>query len=145
MTTTTTENTYISFVENNLKNNTSYICFLQYNGNEEELAKLYTYIKAYHDAEFEAYGEMSSFSMDINTFYTQQTVDQMLKLKIADFAAFYKFNGKFTCPLKYSIIKDFDKEKDEDEYALRIEDLEDLLHEHFYYCGINKYFAYLIN
>ena len=140
-TTTTSDNTYISFVENNLKNHTSYICFLQYNGNEKEIAKLYRYIKAYHDAEFEAYGEMSSFSMDINTFYSEQTVDQMRKLVIADFAAFYKYNGKFTCPLKYYIIKDFDEEQDEDEYALRIEDLEDLLHEHFYYCGINKYFA----
>ncbi len=127
---TPTENTYISFIENSHKNNCSYICFLQYNGNEEELNKLYTYITAQEG--YEGNGDMSEFIMDINTIYSEQTVNDTLKLKGMNHTKFYKCTGNFICPITQPIVYENNYEDDN----IYIDDLYELINENFYGCSI---------
>ena len=133
-----TENKFVAFVENSNKEKSSYICFLQYNGNEEELNKLYAYIKAQENCE--GCGDMSEFSMDIDTLFSEQTVDENLKLKGMNHTYFYKCIGKFQCPLTEKIVDDDNDEDndedDDDDDEIKIEDVYQLVEETFYACRI---------
>ncbi len=114
-------NQYIIFVENNRKNFVSYISYLQYNGNEEELKKLYTYIKAIED--YEASGEMSEFSMDLEHKFSEEIVNQVIKtneIVNVSYTSFEKFVGKFTCP-----INGYEDDS--------VDDLFELVNDKFYY------------
>lgn len=112
--------TYVAFVENYRKDNTSYVCYLQYDHNEQEINKLYNYIKQIKD--YEVYGDLSDFSMDNTIFFSEQTVEETLKLKTYH-TYFYKCNGKFVCPIKY-------------ENNTSIDNLYDCIDELFYGCNI---------
>jgi hypothetical protein len=131
------ENVYVAFVIDNLKHNVSYIYFLQYNGNEEELAKLNSYIRAYKDAGYEAEGEMSSFQMEIKTLYSEETVNQIQRLNFAMHTSFRKCLGKFVCPITKKLVENCSSENEE---VLYLDDLEDELFECFSRHSIVEYF-----
>ena len=115
---------YVAFVENCRNDNTSYICYLQYDHNEKEINKLYNYIKEIRD--YEGIGDMSDFSMDNTMFFSEQTVEETLKLKTYH-TCFYKCIGKFVCPIDKKITDDEEN---------NIDDFYDYLHDLFYRCSI---------
>ena len=68
------ENKYVMFMEKNLKENDNFIFYLQYNGNEQEIAKLKNVVDT---ADFsELWGDVSHFYID-----TDNLKNEYLKLK----------------------------------------------------------------
>ena len=85
---------YITFIENNHKENEMFIFFLQYNGNEEMLTKFHEFLSS---ANYDMYGDYSDFQMDIKNKLSESTVNQMIKLQYGSYSQmFQKINGKFS-------------------------------------------------
>ena len=118
---------YITFQENNFKENESFIFFLQYNDNEENLRLLNDYINF---ADFSSlYGDYSTFEMDLDTLLDKNAVDNICKVNLGSFSRrFQVCEGKFDFPYE-----DFVNE-DECETARILDDL-------FYSCQVRDYFV----
>lgn len=139
------ENTYISFIENCHRKNSTYIFYIQYNGNEEELAKLHKYLSMLGGWED---GESSDFILDMNTFFSEQTVqDNLLKLKGIFYVVFFKCVGKFVCPItqeinesNYNYEDSEDSEEENSNNKLTLEELYEKIQNLFYFCGMRNMF-----
>jgi hypothetical protein len=88
---------YITFIEKNHKENETFIFYLQYTGNEEELQKLSNLIE---EADFSSFrGDYSDFTMDVEHRISEDAVDQHCKLGYVGYTyMFQKANGKFEYP-----------------------------------------------
>ena len=91
---------YITFIENNHKENEMFVFYLQYTGNEEALHRLNTIVS---QADFsDMYGDYSTFMMDITTRISEDAVNQHIKLNYGCYAPmFQKVNGIFTLPYQF--------------------------------------------
>lgn len=116
---------YATFLELNRKDHETYIYYLQYDGNEEELLALKDIIR---DADFSGMsGDYSEFDIDIDNLLSKSSVDEQIKIKFDGYCPFDVCNGKF----------DFHQEDfyglGDMESALKLDDM-------FYGCRIENYF-----
>jgi hypothetical protein len=118
---------YITFQENNFKENESFIFFLQYDDNEENLKLLNDYVNY---ADFSSlYGDYSTFEMDLNTLLDENTVKNICKVNLGSYAKrFQVCKGKFDFPYENFV------NEDECETARILDYL-------FYSCQIRDYFV----
>ena len=118
---------YITFQENNFKENESFIFFLQYDENEENLKLLNDYINF---ADFSSlYGDYSTFEIDLNTFLDENTVKNICKVNLGSYAKRFQIcQGKFDFPYENFV------NEDECDTARILDDL-------FYACQIRDYFV----
>ena len=109
------------------------IYYLQYNGNEEELKKLYGYIHQGVEAGTELHGEYSSFDMSLETLISEESVDSHIKLmkSLTQYVSFTKLDGKFVCPIN-----------EEDIYGTNSDDIAMILHNILYRGCIRSGFYY---
>lgn len=89
---------YVIFVENNRKDNLVIINYLQYTGNEVEIAKLYKVINEAEEEGYELYGDLSSFEMNIDNPVSEEAVDAHMNQDLGFYIRFCKYDGKFICP-----------------------------------------------
>ena len=90
------ENIYVMFMEKNLKENDNFIFYLQYNGNEQEIAKLKNVVDT---ADFsELWGDVSHFYIDTDNLISQFSVDEHVVNKTFGTwgPMFQACNGKMT-------------------------------------------------
>lgn len=118
---------FVPFIEKNTKENETFVFYLQWTGNEEQLTLLNKAIeKACYD---DIYGDCSIVTMDINTKIPESAVDIHTRIQSLNgyHKMFTKCIGKFHCP------DDIDST---DEYEMAT-----LLDETFYSCKIKKMFS----
>ena len=89
---------YVIFVENNRKDNLAIVNYLQYTGNEVEIAKLYKVISEAAEEGYELYGDLSSFEMTIDNPISKEAVDAHLNQDLVYYVRFRIYEGKFLCP-----------------------------------------------
>jgi hypothetical protein len=119
---------FITFKENNNKENESFIFFLQYDGNEEQLNKLNDIISKTDFSDLYG-GDCSTFEIDIKTMISENSVDQITKINLGCFShLFNKCSGEFKFP--YVLFEDLN----ESEMAFKLDQL-------FYACSIRNYFS----
>ena len=96
---------YITFQENNFKENESFIFFLQYDDNEENLKLLNDYINF---ADFSSlYGDYSSFEMNLDTLLDENTVKNICKVNLGSYSRRFQIcEGKFDFPYENFINED---------------------------------------
>ena len=92
-------NFYVAFIENKRKDHLIHIYYLQYNGNEEELNKFYSYVHQAAEAGYELYGDLSSFDMILDTLIPEEAVDLHTRLNTNEYVKFSKLDGNFECPI----------------------------------------------
>jgi hypothetical protein len=108
--------TYIvfrTFEHNKDSQNICNINFLQYNGNEEELIKLYKYAEIVEEHNSSYYLDIcheycpdTTYKMDIDKFFSETSVNEILKLNDGSaYVRYYKHDGKFLCPIHAQINK----------------------------------------
>ena len=93
---------YIAFIEDNNKERETFVAYLQYTGNEVELAKLYECVNRAKNRY--VYGDLtlSTFEMSM-TRITEDAVNQHCNLPFGKYGPmFYKVNGRFTCRVEVS-------------------------------------------
>ena len=117
---------YASFVEINHKDHETYIYYLQFDGNENELLALKDIID---NADISGmFGDYSEFCIDINNLVSQDTVNEQIKINFNGYKPFDVCNGKF----------DFHEDDffnlDDKEKALKLDEM-------FYACRIENYFS----
>jgi hypothetical protein len=121
---------FVPFIEKNTKENETFVFYLQWTGNEEQLTLLDEAIRksCCHFMD----GDYSLVTMDINVKIPESAVDIHTKLK--HFNAFHnlftKCTGTFSCPITREIIDS----KDEYEIASYLDEI-------FYTCKIMKMFS----
>ena len=117
---------FVTLKEENTKENETFVLFLQYDNNMENLKKLTEIINSADTSEM--YGDYSKFSIDIINLVSEQTVQELCKIDIGVYGPlFSSCYGVFSFPHK-----DFDNLSNEDK-ALKLDEL-------FYPCRISDYF-----
>jgi len=91
---------YAVLSETSGKEHCTWSCFIQYDGNEEILEKLY---KLFTSIQQCIYGDMSTFILDIKNLVSEITATEMCKVETNEYSTNCKVNGK----LMSSVI-DFD-------------------------------------
>ena len=118
---------FITFKENNNKENETFIFFLQYDGNEEQLNKLNDIISKTDFSDLNR--DYSNFEIDIETMISEDAVNQLTKIDLGSFASlFNKCSGEFKFP------SELFEELNESEMAFKLDEL-------FYGCSIRDYFS----
>lgn len=124
---------YIAFIEKDTLffkgyhyNGETFICFLQWTGNEEMLTKLEKFISS-TDLSTEYNEEYPTFVININNKLSESTVNEMMKLNCN---SFIKLNGKFN----YSVL--------ENESTIEMDPIIKIqtIYKDFNYCRIKNYF-----
>ena len=118
---------YAVLVEVDHKEEESYYCFLQYEGNENELKKL---MCAMDNVCFENLGDVSSYSLDIENLVSEQTAKEIQKLDVTNYMSAQIMNGTFKLPFDVDDIRD----NSNDDNIWKFD-------EYFYKSGIKKYFT----
>jgi hypothetical protein len=121
---------FVPFIEKNTKENETFVFYLQWTGNEEQLTLLNKAIeKACYD---DIYGDYSMVTMDIDIKIPESAVD--IHKRIGSFNGYHKMFtkcvGKFRCPFDIETIDS----TDECEMAT-------LLDSFFFCCRIQKMFS----
>ena len=108
---------FIAFIEQNHKENETFVFYLQWTGNEDALTRLEESVEnAMYD---DMYGDYSSFSMDTSVKLTEDAVTQMCRLKFGTYSRmFTKCTGVFKYPFDGQISAE---ELDRAFYACKIE------------------------
>jgi len=118
---------FITFKENNNKENETFIFFLQYDGNEEQLKKLNDIISKTDFSDLN--GDYSTFEIEIETMISEEAVNQIIKVDLGCFSKlFNKCSGEFKFP------SELFEELNESEMAFKLDEL-------FYACNITNYFS----
>jgi hypothetical protein len=107
---------FVAFIEQNHKENETFVFYLQWTGNEDALTRLEESVEnAYDDMD----GDYSSFSMDTSVKLTEDAVTQMCRLKLGTYSSmFTKCTGVFKYPFDGQISAE---ELDRAFYACKIE------------------------
>ena len=119
---------FIIFKENNTKENESFIFFLQYDGNEEQLNKLNNIISK-TDFDNLHGGDYSSFEIDIKTMISENSVNQLTKVNLGCFSRLFT-----KCVGNFKLSSELFEDLNESEMALKLDTL-------FYGCKITEYFS----
>jgi hypothetical protein len=86
---------FVTFKEINMKENESFIFFLQYDNNEEKLKELSKIIKSADTSDL--YGDYSTFEMDIDTLLSENTVKELENVDLGHYGpTFNVCRGDFT-------------------------------------------------
>jgi hypothetical protein len=117
---------FITFKENNKKENESFIFFLQYTNNEEALKNLFYYVNK-ADAD-DLNGDFSSFEIDIENKISEKSVYELEKVHIGIFGPLFT-----VCKGSFSFNKDIFEKEDESNWALKLDEL-------YYACRISDHF-----
>ena len=123
-------NVYVAFIENCRKDNLIHIYYLQHNGNEEELTKLYNYVNQAVETGYELGGDLSSFDMNLDTLIPEEAVDLHTRLNDNPYVRFFKLDGTFECPIS-----------EDDIEGTNSDDLAYILDERLYRGDIRYYFS----
>jgi len=75
---------FITFKEKNNKENETFIFFLQYDGNEEQLNKLNNIISKTDFSDL--YEDCSRFEIDIKTMISEASVNEIIKINLGCFS-----------------------------------------------------------
>lgn len=119
------ENLYVMLMEKNLKEMEQFFFYLQYNGNEREIADLKYIIDKADPSNL--YGDNSHFTLDTEHFITESAAQQHVRLPFGNYhRTFHLCKGKMTFH-RYEM-DHYDPEMialklDRDFYHLRIRDL----------------------
>jgi hypothetical protein len=109
---------FVAFIEQNHKENETFVFYLQWTGNEDALTRLEESVEnaMYDDMD----GDYSSFSMDTSVKLTEDAVKQMCRLKkFGTYSRmFTKCTGVFKCPFDERVSAE---ELDSIFYACKIE------------------------
>jgi len=136
-----TENLYATFCENNLKEREVFYFFLQYNGNERELADLKYIVDKTKNVEL--YGDNSTFSLDITHLITESAAHQMVELSFGTYSRiFHIYKGKMSFHrFEYDHRDNLEiaLKLDQDFYALRIGSLFRSQKEVNYYANLEPF------
>jgi hypothetical protein len=117
---------FITFKENNHKENETFIFFLQYYGNENELNRLNDIISKTDFSDL--YGDYSTYEIDIKNGISEESVDELIKVNIGNFSSlFQKCKGKFKFPFHLF------EELNETEMASKLDEL-------LFACSIRDFF-----
>jgi hypothetical protein len=121
---------FIPFIEQNMKENETFIFYLQWTGNEEQLMLLNKGIE--HACYDDIYGDCSIVTMDINTKIPESAVDIHKRIQSLNgyHKMFTKCIGTFTCPYNEETIESLD------EFQMAT-----LLDQTFYSCKIETMFS----
>ena len=122
---------FITFKENNKKENESFIFFLQYTNNEEALENLSYYIEKADPSDLN--GDFSSFEIDINTKISESSVHELEKVNLGTFGPLFT-----VCKGLFSFNKEMFDEVEESEWALKLDSL-------YYACRISDHFKIIKN
>ena len=131
------EKQFIALHEYNTKEKESFILFMQYTDNEENIKLLVEFIL---DADYEDMdGEYVRFEIDSNNLISEKTVDEMIKCGFGSYHdMFSKLSGKMKNP--------FYGEEDDEEYKNSIRNMNSydkarLLDDKFYGIKLRKLFT----
>ena len=122
---------FITFKENNKKENESFIFFLQYTNNEEAIENLSYYIEKADPSDLN--GDFSSFEIDINTKISESSVHELEKVNLGTFGPLFT-----VCKGLFSFNKEMFDEVEESEWALKLDSL-------YYACRISDHFKIIKN
>ena len=122
---------FITFKENNKKENESFIFFLQYTNNEEALENLSYYIEKADPSDLT--GDFSSFEIDIKNKISEKSVYELEKVNIGTFGPLFTI-----CKGLFSFNKEMFDEVEESEWALKLDSL-------YYACRITDHFKIIKN
>ena len=117
---------FITFKENNQKENESFIFFLQYTNNEEALKNLSYYINKADASDLT--GDFSSFEIDIENKISEKSVYELEKVNIGIFSPLFTI-----CKGSFTFDKNFFEKEEESEWALKLDEL-------YYACRISDHF-----
>lgn len=121
------ENKYVIFLEKNQKEDDHFIIYLQFNGNEYEIAKLKNVVDT---ADYDDLGEdLSYFYIDTDNFISQKSVDEHVANK--NFGNWDKMFQVCTGMITFD---------DEDYRDLTPAEMARKLNEDFYHCRIKELF-----
>jgi hypothetical protein len=111
---------FVTFKEVNMKENETFIFFLQYDNNEEKLQKLSEIIKIADTSDL--YGDFSTFEMDIDTLLSESTVKELENVNLGNFGPIFNVcRGDFTlCMDVFNNVDDLALRLDEFFYAFQI-------------------------
>ena len=130
MSSSTSTNVYVTFIEYCRKDNLVRMHYLQHNGNEEELTKFYNYVNQAVEAGYELGGDLSSFDMNLDTLIPEEAVDLHTTLNDNPYVRFSKLDGTFECPIS-----------EDDIEGTNSDDLAIILDERLYRGDIRYYFS----
>lgn len=99
MSSSTSPNVYVTFIEYCRKDNLVRMYYLQHNGNEEELTKFYNYVNQAVETGYDLGGDLSSFDMNLDTLIPEEAVDLHTTLNENPYVMFSKLDGTFKCPI----------------------------------------------
>ena len=122
---------FITFKENNKKENESFIFFLQYTNNEEAIENLSYYIEKADPSDLT--GDFSSFEIDIKNKISEKSVYELEKVNIGTFGPLFTI-----CKGLFSFNKEMFDEVEESEWALKLDSL-------YYACRISDHFKIIKN
>lgn len=87
---------FVLIVERNCKEDESFLSYCQWQGNEEELEKLFKIIDEKDDSEL--YGDVGKFSYS-RVLLSESAVDEHMKIQLGTYTnMFHKCVGTFKCP-----------------------------------------------
>lgn len=111
---------FVTFKEVNLKEEETFIFFLQYDNNEEKLKELSEIIKSADTSDLN--GDFSIFEIDVNTLLSESTVKELENVDLGHFGpTFNVCRGDFTlCMDVFNNVDDLALRLDEFFYAFRI-------------------------
>jgi len=111
---------FVTFKEINMKENESFIFFLQYDNNEEKLKELSEIINSADTSDL--YGDYSKFEMDIDTLLSESTVKELENVDLGHYGpTFNVCRGDFTlCMDVFNNVEDLALRLDEFFYAFQI-------------------------
>lgn len=122
---------FITFKENNQKENESFIFFLQYTNNEEALENLSYYIEKADPSDLT--GDFSSFEIDIENKISEKSAYELEKVNIGTFGPLFT-----VCRGLFTFNKEMFDEVEESEWALKLDSL-------YYACRITDHFKIIKN
>ena len=122
---------FITFKENNQKENESFIFFLQYTNNEEALENLSYYIEKADPSDLT--GDFSSFEIDIENKISENSACELEKVNIGTFGPLFT-----VCRGLFTFNKEMFDEVEESEWALKLDSL-------YYACRITDHFKIIKN
>lgn len=111
---------FVTFKEVNLKEEETFIFFLQYDNNEEKLKELSEIIESADTSELN--GDFSIFEIDVNTLLSESTVKELENVDLGHFGPIFNVcRGDFTlCMDVFNNVDDLALRLDEFFYAFRI-------------------------
>jgi hypothetical protein len=86
---------YVVLAEKCRKENETFVWFLQWTGNEDEIRKLDAYLQAVTESDEDYEGDISTYTLDITHTVSKQTAKEMCKVSVWYYMSPEMLSGKF--------------------------------------------------